>query len=148
MVARKEPHAGRFDRRNDEARGSGGDLPQRSGAGFENLGMRGEIFKGQNIVRGQAQDGVGGERAGQLAGGEDGRVQLLGGLVVGHQNQARRVGGANEERKIQRARGEGEAGDASSPAAGAQVAADTVEGHRVLKVRKQFADEWQNHCWV
>ena len=134
VVARKEPHAGRFDRRNDEARGSGGDLPQRSGAGFENLGMRGEIFKGQNIVRGQAQDGVGGERAGQLAGGEDGRVQLLGGLVVGHQNQARRVGGANEEWKIQRARGEGEAGDASSPAAGAQVAADTVEGHRVLKL--------------
>ena len=95
---------------------------------------------------GQAKDRAGGERAGQLAGGEDGGVQLFGGLVVGHQNQARRVGGADEERKIQRARGEGEAGDASSPAAGAQVATDTLEGHTVLKVRKQFADEGQNHC--
>jgi hypothetical protein len=28
------------------------------------------------------------------------------------------------------------------------MAAHTLEGHRVLKVRKQFADEGQNHCWV
>ncbi len=99
-------------------------------------------------MRGQTKDRVGGERTGQLACGEDSGVQLLGGLVVGNQDEAWCVGGAHKERKIQRARGEGESRHTSTPRATAQVAAHTLEGHRILKVRKHFADERQNHCWV
>jgi hypothetical protein len=63
-------------------------------------------------------------------------VQLLGGLVVGNEDEARGVGGACKERKIQCARCEGESGHTSAPRASAQMAAYTLEGHRILKVRK------------
>ena len=49
-------------------------------------------------------NGVGGERTSQLACGEDSGVQLLGGLIVGNQDETGCVGGAHKERKIQRAR--------------------------------------------
>ncbi len=61
-----------------------------------NLGVRREIFEGQDVVRGQAQDGVGRERAGELAGAEDGGVESLGGLVVGDDDDAGGVRGADE----------------------------------------------------
>ena len=62
-----------------------------------------------NIVRRKAQYGIGRERAGEFAGGKDSGVQSFGALVVRNQNDAGRVGGANEKRKVQRARREGEA---------------------------------------
>src|ERR1039458_831125 len=94
---------------------------------------------------GKAEDGLCGQCSGQLAGGEDGGVEGLCCLVIGDEDKRGRVRGADEQRKIQRAGSEGEAGDASSPAAGTQVATDTIEGDRVLKVRQQLADERQNH---
>src|SRR6266702_6928509 len=99
-------------------------------------------------MRGKAQDGFRVESAGQAAGGQQCGVERFGGLVICDQDEAGRVRGADEERKIECAGGEGEAGSASSPAAGAQMATDTVEGNRVLKVRKQFADERQNHAVI
>ena len=92
MVAGEEAHAGGFDGRDDEARGPGGDLPERGGARLLNFRVGREVFEGQHIVRGKAQDGVGVERAGELAGGEDGGVQRLGGLVVGDQDERRGAG--------------------------------------------------------
>ena len=59
---------------------------------------------------------------------------------------AGRIGGANEVGKIERAGGEGEAGDTSSPRAAAQMAAHTLKGFRVLQVREQLADEGKNHA--
>jgi hypothetical protein len=96
-------------------------------------------------VRGETQDGFGGERAGEITRGEEGGVKRFGCLVVRDKDEARSVGGADEEWEIQSARGEGEAGDTSSPAAGAHVATDTVEGHGVFQVREQLADEGENH---
>ena len=104
VVAREEAHAGGFDGRDDEAGGASGDLPERGGAGLLNLGVRGEIFKGQDVVRGQAQDGLGGEGAGEVAGGEDGGVQGLGGLVVGDEDEAR-ARWRREQRMEDRGRG-------------------------------------------
>jgi hypothetical protein len=73
-------------------------------------------------------------------------VECLGSLVVGDQNEARRLSGAREIRQIQRAGSKGEAGDSSSPAASAQMAADTFKRNTILKVRKQLADERQHHA--
>ncbi len=85
---------------------------------------------------GEAEDGLGGERAGELAGGEDCGVEGFGGFVVGDDDDARRSGGADEVRKVEGAGGGGESGDTSPPRAAAQVAAYTLEGFGVLEVRK------------
>ena len=99
VVAREELHAGRFERRDHQpgtARRSVGDLPECGGAVLLNLGVGREIFKGQDIVRGQAEDSFGGERSGELAGAEDGGVEGFGGLVVGDDDDAGSVRGADE----------------------------------------------------
>ena len=144
-VTWKELHAGGFDGGDDEAGLSCGDLPEGGGAGLLDLGVWGEIFEREDVVRGEAEDGLGGDGAGEIAGGEDGGVEGFGRFVVGDEDEARSVGGADEEREIERASGEGEAGDTSSPAAGAEMATDTVEGHGVFQVREQLADEGENH---
>ena len=118
VVAREQAHAGRFNGRDHQACGAAGDLPERCGARLLDFRVWRQVFKRENIVRGKAQHGIGVERTGQLAGRQHGGVQRLSCLVVGDQNKTGGVGRAGEERKIQRAGGKGEAGDASSPAAG------------------------------
>jgi hypothetical protein len=73
--------------------------------GLLDLGVRREIFKGQHVVRGQRRTARRVDGSGELAGGEDGGVQRLGGLVVGDDDDARGVGGADEEREIEGAGG-------------------------------------------
>jgi hypothetical protein len=118
-----------------------GDLPEGGGAGLLNLGVRREIFKREDVVSRKAQHGFCRERAGELAGGEDGGVQRFGGLVVGNDDDARRSGGTDEVRKVKGAGRGGESGDTSAPRTAAQVAAYTLKGFGVLEVRKQLADE-------
>ncbi len=107
--------------------------------------MRRQVLEGQDIVRGQADDGGGVERAGEIAGGEDGLVQGFGGLVVGDENERGGGRGLDEEGQVQRARGEGEAGDAATAVALFEVAAGAVEGVGVFEVGEQVADEGENH---
>ena len=73
-------------------------------------------------------------------------MEGLGGLIVGDDDDAGRRGGADEERKIEGAGGEGESGDTSAPRAGAQMASHTLEGFGVLQVRQELADEGKNHA--
>ena len=142
VVAAEEAHAGGLDGRDDEARRvAGADLPERGGAGLLNLRVRREVFERQDIVRGEPQDLRGVERAGQLAGGEDGGVQRLGGFVVGDDDERGRLRGADEVRKIERAGGGGESGDTTTPRSAAQMATHTLKGLGVLQVRKQLADK-------
>ena len=68
------------------------------------------------------------------------------GFVVGDDDDARSCGRSNEEGEIERAGGEGKAGDTSAPRASAQVAAYTLKGFGVLKVRQELADEGKNHA--
>ncbi len=84
-VAGEELHAGGFDGGDDEARAGvvRGDLPEGGGAGLLDLGVGGEVFEGEDVVGGEAEDGFGGERSCELAGGEDRGVEGFGGLVVG-----------------------------------------------------------------
>ena len=92
-------------------------------------------------MRGQTKHGVRREGSRKLAGGEDGGVKRLGGLVVGDDDEAGRIGCANEEGKIERARSCREARHTSAPRTSAQVAAYTLKCFRVLKIRKKLADE-------
>ena len=146
VVAGEEAHAGGFDGGDDELCLIGRDLPEGGSAGFEDLGVWREVFEGEDVVRGEAEDGLGREGSSEVAGGEDGGVEGLSGFVVRDEDEAGRGGGADEEREIQRAGGKGEAGDTSSPAAGAEMLPDTVEWGGVLKVREKLANEGENHA--
>ena len=122
------------------------DLPEGGGAGLLDLGVGRKIFEGEDVVGGEAEDGFGGDGSGELAGAEDGGVEGLGGFVVGDDDDAGGVGGADEEGKIEGAGGEGEARDTSAPRASAEMAAYTLEGFGVLQVREELADEGKNHA--
>lgn len=101
---------------------------------------------------GQADDGGGVERSGEVAGGEDGLMQGLGCLVVGDE-QERGSGfgqGLEEERQVEGAGGEGETRDAAARACGGtarlQVASDAVEGVVGFEVGEEIADERKDHA--
>ncbi len=131
VVAGEEAHAGGFDGRDDEAHGvraAGGDLPKGGGAGLLDLGVGREVFKGEDVVRGEAEDVVAIEGAGEIAGAEDGGVEGFGGLVVGDEDERRGVDGAQKERQIEGAGGCCEAGDATPTGAAGEVAAGTFKG--------------------
>ncbi len=131
-VAGEETHAGGFDGGDDEAGLVGGDLPEGGGAGLLDLGVGGEVFEGEDVVGGEAEDGFGGDGSGEVAGGEDGLVEGFGGLVIGDDDDAGGLGGADEEGEIEGAGGEGESGDATAPRACAEMAAYTLECFGVL----------------
>ena len=150
-VGMEELEAGGFDGRDDEAdgvggAGAGGDLPEGGGAGLLDFGMGGEVFEGKDIVGGEADDGGGVERAGELAGGDEGLVEGLGGFVVGDEDEGGGGGGLDEEGQVEGARGEGEASDAAARLAVLEVAAGAVEGVGVFKVREEVADEGKDHA--
>ena len=75
-------------------------------------------------------------------------MEGFGGFVVGDDDDAGVSGGADEEREIEGAGGEGESRDTSTPRAGAEMASYTLEGFGVLQVREELADEGENHCLV
>ncbi len=143
----EELEARGFDRRDDQPRGSRGDLPEGRGAGLLDFGVRGKIFKWQHIVRRQADDACRVQRAGKLARGEHGLVQRLGGLVVGDEDERwRGRNGLYEEREIEGAGGEGEARDASTALTGLKMPADTIVRVGVFEVGEKLADEGKNHA--
>jgi hypothetical protein len=146
VVAVKEFQASSFDRCDDEASLSGGNLPQRCGACLLNFGVGREIFERENVMGRESQDGFGGESTSQLAGAQDSGVKGLSGFVVGDDDDARGVGSANEEREIEGAGGKGQTGHTSTPRAPAQVAAYTLKSLGVLQVCEELADEWKDHA--
>jgi hypothetical protein len=73
-------------------------------------------------------------------------VERLGRLVIRNNDDAGGIGGANEEGQIKSTRRRGESGHTSAPRTSAQMAAYTLKGLRVFKVRKQLADEGKNHA--
>ena len=138
-VAREEAHAGGLDGRDDEARGlwpAGADLPEGGGAGLLNLGVGREIFKGEDVVRGKAEDVVAVECAGKIAGAEDGGVEGFSGFVVCDKDERGCIDGAQEERQIESAGGCCEAGDATATGATGKMPPGTLEGLGVFEARK------------
>jgi hypothetical protein len=94
---------------------------------FLDFGVWGEILEGEDVVGGQAQDGLGWECSGELAGGENGGMEGFGCFVVGDDDDGGGVGGADEEGKIEGAGGGGESRYTSAPRASAEMAAYTLE---------------------
>ncbi len=143
----EEFEAGGFDGGDDEARGFGGDLPEGGGAGLLDFGVGREVFKGEDVVGGEADDGGGVECAGEVAGGEDGLVEGFGGLVIGDEDEGGGGGGLDEVGEVEGSAGEGEAGDAATGVALLEVAAGAVEGVGVFEVGEQVADEGEDHWY-
>ena len=146
VLTPKQPHAGRFHGRDDEPRLPAGDLPQRGRAPLLYFAVRGKILEGQDIVRGQPQHLMGLERTGEVAGREHGRVQRLGGVVIGDQHQRRSLPRAHEVGQIQGARGRGKPGDTAATRAPGQVATHTRKRLGAFQIRNQLADEGKNHA--
>ena len=142
----EEAHAGGFDRRDDDGGATGGDLPQHGRALLLHIGMRRDAFEGKHIVRGQAQDALGLDGAGKLAGGTQHQLQRLGGLVVGDENDDRRLGGVREERNVEGAGGRGEAGDTTAPSREAEMPSHTFEAIGVLNARESIANKGKDHA--
>jgi hypothetical protein len=120
---------------------AGANLPEGGGAGFLDLRVGREVFEGKDVVRGEAEDLRGVERAGEIAGGEDGGVQSLGGFVVGDDDERGGLRGADEVRKVEGSGGCGESGDTTTPRSAAEMAAHTLECFGVFQVREELADE-------
>jgi len=145
VVGREEAHAGGLDGRDEDAAGAGGELPERGGSLLEEVGVGGEIFEGENIVRGEGEDLRGRERAGEMAGGGDGCVEGFGGFVVCDEDERGGVERADEGGKDEGAGGAGESGDTPTPRAGCQMQPHTLERLGGFQVREERADEGKKH---
>ena len=120
VVAREEAHAGGFDGRDDEAGAVPVAIFQRVAARVSWISGWGERFsKGRTSWAGRRRTDSAVRAPVSSQAAEDGGVEGLGGLVVGDDDDAGGVGGADEEGKVERAGGEGEAGDTSAPRASA-----------------------------
>jgi hypothetical protein len=146
VVAGEELHAGGFDGGDDELGLACGYLPECCGAGLLDLGVGREVFKGEDVVGGEAEDRFGREGASQLASAQDGGLEGFGGLVVGDDDDAGGCCGAGEEGEVEGAGGKGESRDTSAPRATAEMAAYTLESFRMLQVCEELADEGKNHA--
>ena len=125
----------------------GGDLPERGGAGLLDLGVRREVFEGQDVVRGKADDGCGISAPVRSQAARTAWWRASAALLSATRMSAGRVACPDEERQVERAGGEGEAGDTSAALAALEMAADALEGVGVLQVREEIADEGKNHAF-
>ena len=73
-------------------------------------------------------------------------VEGVGGLVVGDDDDAGSLRGADEEGKVEGAGGEGESRDTTTPTGKRQVPSCLFEGGRILQVRQQLADKGEDHA--
>jgi hypothetical protein len=86
------------------------------------------IFKGQNVVRGKAEDAIGGDGSREVAAGAEGEVHGVGSFVVGDDDDRGDLRGAGEERNVEGAGGGGESRDTTPPTGKRQVPPCLFEG--------------------
>ena len=146
VVAVEEAEGGGFDGGDEDGDGAGGEFPEGGGALLLHVGVRGKVFKREYVVGGKADDAVGIDGAGEFAAGFERGFEGLGGLVVGDDHDDRAAGGGvGHEGKVEGAGGGGESGDTTTPRSKAEVPANAIKGGGVLQVRKNFADEREDH---
>jgi hypothetical protein len=75
-------------------------------------------------------------------------MERFGGLVIRDDDDRRGSGRADEVRKVECTRSCSESGHTTASRSSAQMAAYTLEGFRVFKVREDFTDEGKNHSSV
>jgi hypothetical protein len=88
-----QSHAGCREWREDDVRRAGGNLPKGYGAFFLNFRVRRLALEREHIVSGQADDGLGRNRSGELGKRADDGEQLLNSTVVGDNDDQRVCGG-------------------------------------------------------
>ena len=145
VVAIEEAQGRGLDRRDEDGNGAGGELPEGGGALLLHVGVRRKVFEGKHVVGGKAHHAGGIDGAGEFAAGAQGGLEGLGGLVVGDQHDDGVLGGAGHEGDVEGARGGGESGHTSPPRSEAEMPANAFKAGGVLQVRKNFADEREDH---
>ncbi len=146
VVAVEEAQGRGLDGRDEDGDGAGGQFPEGGGALFLHVGVRGKVFKREHVVGRETDHAVGIDGAGKFAAGSECGFEGLGGLVVGDDQDDRAAGGrAGHERKVKRAGGGRQSGDTATPRSKAEVPANAIKGGGVLQVRKNFADEREDH---
>ena len=126
--------------------GAGGELPQRGGALLLHVGVRRKIFKRKHVVGGKAHDARGIDGAGQLASGLEQRLQRLGGLVVGNDDDDRLLGGPRHERHVEGPRGGGQSGHTPPPRTQAEVPANALKSRRTAPAPQKFRGQTGGSC--
>ena len=101
VVEIEELHRRGFDGGDENVDSAGGELPQCRCSLLLYVGVRREIFKGKDVMRGKADDAGRIDGSGQLASGLEERFKSFGGLVVGDDHDDRLPGGPRHQRKIE-----------------------------------------------
>jgi hypothetical protein len=110
--------------------------------------VRREILEGEDVTRGEGDDGVRIGGGGELAeAAEDGEEVFDGAVVVDHEDEGA-SGGALKEHEQQGFSGWGEGGDTKAPRALLEVGGNTREGGKLFYVREEFADEGKKHAGI
>ena len=144
-LGRLQAHERGVDRRDHQARFSGGDAPERTGTVFLNFGVRREILEGQHVVGGKMHDGVGREVAGDLGKSLDHRENCLGGAVVLDDQDERARSGFLQHAGEERFGRGSQSGDTYTPRGRLQVGGNTRKSRDTFHVRKKIADKRQDH---
>ncbi len=140
-----QTHSSCGDRRDHHTGCSGCNFPKRGGAGFLDFGVRRKILERQHIIGRQADDLLGRERAGYLAQRTHHRQQFVQRAVVGDSDDERPCSSTMQQGVEQGFGGGSEPGQADPPRAALDPGNSTREGGRLFHVRKEFADERQDH---
>jgi hypothetical protein len=145
VVAVKELEGRRFNRGDEDGNRAGDQFEERGRALLLHVGMGREVFKGKNVVGGQADHLRGVHGAGEVAAGFEQGFERLGSFVVGHDHDCKLLGGPRHQGKVNGPRRCGEARDTSPPRTKAEVPSYAFKTRRVLQLREDFADERENH---
>ncbi len=145
IVAVEEAEGGGLNGSDEDGDGAGGEFPQRGGALLLDVGVGREVFKREHVVGGKADHARRIDGAGEFAAGAEHGLQGLGNLVVGDQHDDGVLGGPGHEGKIEGARRGGQSGHTPPPRSEAEMPANALKCGGVLQVRKNFADEREDH---
>jgi len=145
VVAIEEAKGRGFDRRDEDGDRAGGEFPQRCGALLLHIGVGRKILKREHVVGGKANHASGIDGARKFAASPQGALEGLRRLVIGNQYDDRLTGRAGHKRNVEGARSCRKSGNTPPPRSKAEMPANAIKGGGVLQVRKNFADEREDH---
>src|SRR5215470_18669253 len=110
--------------------------------------MRRQILKRKNIASGQRNDTFSLRPSHQFAVRLDHGYELIRSFVVPDDKDERAVRGSLQHRNQKGFSRKREPGDTDPSRVGSKVGYNTREGWELLRIRKQIADERQNHRFL
>jgi hypothetical protein len=125
---------------------SGSEFEESGGALFLHVGVRREVLEWEHIVCGDTDHTIWIDCSGEFTAGAERKFERLGGLVIGHDNDYRLLGGSGEKRDVNRTGGVGESRHTSATDTKREVPANAIKGGGLLQFRKNFADKREDHA--